>query len=139
MDRNDEIRWKADRKRERRQIVGEGARWLPYSIIALLVIVFAIGGVSMLAYGTFLPWRIGIERTVVQASRQYTESKVHLLEQLHTQALALDTEIAESADADVKAAKQAQLAGNVRRMKSEVALIPATEVPVHISAFLSRR
>lgn len=82
-----------------------------------------------------------IEREKIQHSQQYSETKVVLLNKLHSDYLTLDAEIAElrtvDGNEDIIVAKKAQQKAGIRRLRNEADLISSSQVPDHIKAFLA--
>ncbi|KKQ56843.1 MAG: hypothetical protein US74_C0010G0004 [Parcubacteria group bacterium GW2011_GWA2_38_13] len=88
---------------------------------------------------------LNIQREVIQNSQQYVESKVSLINKLHGDWLQLDAEIAEmqaaeagaDGNAEIISAKHAQQKSIVNRLRTEVGMIPSSQVPEAVQAFLS--
>lgn len=97
---------------------------------ALLFFAQSLGIISM-----------NIEREVTQHSRQYVETKVTLLEKLHSDWLQLNTEIAElergEENNEIVSAKRAQQKSIVARLQTEARLIPNSQVPDSVQSFLT--
>ncbi|RLB87180.1 MAG: hypothetical protein DRH10_09540 [Deltaproteobacteria bacterium] len=106
----------------------------------LVLLVFTILAFIAQALGII---SINIQREVVQHSQQYVETKVNLLNKLHTDYLQLDAEIAElragEGNEEIIEAKRAQQKNIVTRMKTEAEMIPNSQVPASVKLFLSTR
>lgn len=105
--------------------------------LIIVVMVFAIGGISLGAKAIFLPANIAIEREAVQQSQQYNETKTRLLNDLYEDVLQLDVEILETTNSSVAGAKRAQRAQLVRQMREESQLMAQSQIPTIISTFLT--
>ncbi len=129
---------------EYREAVKGVGRDVPFTIwtvvkwgVPILVILMAVGW-GLQAAGIIT---MNIRREVIQHSQQYVETKVTLLEKLHSDWLQLDAEIAElNADdgtGDIVRAKQAQQKSIVKRIITESSRIPQSQLPASIRSFLS--
>ena len=114
--------------------------WTFFKWGILLIVVFSLLGFLAQSLGII---SINIKREVVQHSQQYVETKINLLNKLHADWLRLEAEIAElrtvEGNEDVIAAKIAPQDNIVQRMKTEVEMIPSSQVPPSVRAFLSTR
>ena len=130
-----------DYREEMREIRREATwtiwQWLPTVIIVLVLL--AVIGWMLQSAGII---SMNIKRETVQHSQQYTETKGSLLQKLYTDYLQLDAEIAELGQADgsqaIITAKKSQQKAIVIRMRSEADLIPQSQVPSNVSAFLAK-
>lgn len=124
--------------------VSKESRYAAWTIFKWIVVV----GVILITAGLLVFWTLtasGIvtlntQRKVIQHSQQYVETKVNLLNKLYNDWLQLDSEIKEmhatGGDPGVIAAKEAQQAETLRRMKTEASMIP-NMAPTEIRQFIS--
>lgn len=109
-------------------------KWGLLAIIVVAILVFLAQALGIIS--------INIQREVVQHSQQYVETKVNLLNKLHTDWFQLNAEIAElkASDEDnseIIAAKVAQQKNIVNRIQTEADMIPDSQIPARIRSFLS--
>lgn len=100
-----------------------------------IVLVLTIFATMMVVGGGFRLLGMNINREVRQHSQQYTETKTALLRNLHSNYQDLEMQLIEASPQLAKALR-AQQAGTVRRMKEQADLIPSSQVPADIAAFL---
>ena len=116
------------------------AAWIFFKWGLLALVVIGLLYFAGLSLGIL---KMDIERENVQHSRQYVETKISLLEKLHTDWLRLDAEIIEltieEGNESIISAKTAQQKYIVVQMRTEVRRIPDSEVPATIRSFLSGR
>ena len=127
-----------DYRNDVRNTLKEG-RWTMWEVLptALLVImiVLAIGWVLQ-ATGIIT---MNIEREVVQHSRQYTESKQAMLQNLYTQYAQLQTKVAEAEHngaTNVAEMARAQQRALLAQMKREATNIPSSQIPAEVSRLI---
>lgn len=106
-----------------------------------LLAIIVIGALLFLAQSSGII-SMNIEREVTQHSRQYVETKITLLEKLHSDWLQLDAEIAElerggEENQEIVSAKRAQQKSIVARLQTEAHLIPSSQVPDSVQSFLT--
>jgi hypothetical protein len=120
-------------------MVREFFRSLP-GVVVIVAVCLAL--MAVLTYALAFANRplLDIERENIQHSRQYVETKVSLLQNLRAAYLRLNVEIAESQSRgqdEIVQAQQAQQAAIVSQMHNEASMIPASEVPAEVAAFLA--
>lgn len=112
---------------------------LPGAVLVTVVVLAIVTLLGMALTGTGIFFR-DIEREVVQHSRQYTETKTGILQSLHSDWLALESEIkalsGDPGNQSIVDAKRSQQKAIVRQMRSEADLIPESEVPRSVVDFL---
>ncbi|MEI7621548.1 MAG: hypothetical protein WCJ51_03355 [Candidatus Moraniibacteriota bacterium] len=127
---------------EYRDAVNEGIRegaWtlrklLPWGILGIIILV-------VIGWGLHSSEIIdkNIDREITQHSRQYTESKQAILQNLYSQYASLQTGIVEAEAnslTDVAEAKQAQQKALVLQMKREATNIPHDQIPAEIKILI---
>ncbi len=107
---------------------------LPWGILGLIILV-------VIGWGLHSSEIIdkNIDREVTQYSRQYTESKQAILQNLYSQYASLQTGIAEAEAnnlTDVAEAKQAQQKALVLQMKREATNIPHDQIPTEVKQLI---
>lgn len=108
-------------------------KWSLFVVAAIAILVFIAQSLGLIS--------INIQREITQHSQQYVETKVNLLNKLHSDWLQLAVEIIEmkasKGNEEIIAAKVAQQKSIVQRMKTEVDMIPSSQVPNNVQIFLS--
>lgn len=103
--------------------------------VQIIVLIGAAVVIGWLLVGSGIVSK-SIEREVVTHSRPYVETQRSKLLSLNKDYLRLGTEIAETEDDDVKAAKTAQRRAVVAQMREEADRIPWSEVPAVVKETL---
>jgi len=111
--------------------------WTFFKWILGVMVVLAVLGFIAQSLGII---SLNIEREKVQHSQQYTETKVTLLEKLHSDWFQLNSEITElksgEGNEEIIDAKKAQQKSIVKRIKTEASRIPNSQIPDEIKTFI---
>ncbi len=111
--------------------------WKFFKWAVVVIIVIAVLGFLAQSLGIF---SMDIKREVTQHSQQYVETKINLLNKLHTDWLQLDTEIAElrtgEDNEEIITAKQGQQKNTINRIHTEAEMIPSSQVPPTVRSFI---
>lgn len=74
----------------------EVIKWCLIGLVALVILVVGIGGISMAARGTLYPWWLSVQRKSVEQSKSFTDANNNMLESYMLEHSRLDTKIAEA-------------------------------------------
>jgi len=132
--------YKEDRKEASKAV----RAWIPFGLglgAFVLVIVLVLIFAGLAVWGGYAIIHKAFEREIVQQSQQYTESKGALLHKLYGEYIQLDADItmleASGGNREVINAKIAQQKELVGRIKYEASLVPDSEVPDEVRAFIA--
>ncbi len=109
-------------------------RFLPVGLLIVAIIV--VLGWFLLSTGII---SMNIDREVVQHSRQYTESKQGMLQNLYTEYANLQTKVAEAeanGSTNVADAARAQQGALLAQMKREATNIPSSQIPPEVKRLI---
>ena len=110
--------------------------WKFLPVIALGIIILVVLGWFLQSTGII---NMNIEREVIQHSRQYTESKQAMLQNLYTQYSDLQTKVAEAqanGSTNVAESAQAQQRALLAQMKREATNIPVSQIPDEVKRLI---
>ena len=110
--------------------------WKSLPVIALGIIILVVLGWFLQSTGII---NMNIEREVIQHSRQYTESKQAMLQNLYTQYSDLQTKVAEAhanGSTNVAESAQAKQRALLAQMKREATNIPVSQIPDEVKRLI---